>query len=121
MKNIFVKIIIGVLIALSIFSILYMSHQKSNKQNFINECIYCHSHNISHQKPKYKYLENYVIPMTTVSHDTSFRGSGAISKPIAHYDVEYHCDNCNKSFNSELEIDILVKENQNKFKIEYKE
>jgi len=103
---------------LSIFTILFIIYKKSDKKEFIHESIYYHSKNISHSKPKYKYLENYVM----IANGTSYQNSpSAISIPIAHYDVEYHCNSCSKIFNSKLKMNINLKDNQNKFKIEYKE
>ena len=99
-----IGIVLFVSFILFTFDLIY---QKSNKQDFIKECLYCHSKNISHNKPIYKYIENFVI--------------SSISKPIAHFDVKYHCNDCNKTFYKELEIDLLLQENHNKFKIEYKE
>jgi len=83
--------------------ILFAIYQKSNKQNFVKECPYCHSKKLIHNKPIYKYTENFVIP----SYAVDIRGSTAsstTSKPIAHFDVEYHCNNCNDIFHRKLEV-----------------
>jgi len=97
----------------------YIFYDKAQKQEFVRECPYCHSKNITHNKLIYKYTENFVIPLSNVG----VRGeisNGIISKPIAHFDVKYYCHDCNKTFNKELEIDLLLEKNQDKFKIEYK-
>ena len=89
-------------------------NKKSSKQDFAQECPFCHSKHISHEKPKYKFIENYVISSTT-------NAESGIVKPIAHFDVKYHCNDCNKTFNNELEVDLLLQKNKNKFQINYKE
>ena len=111
---------IGILLFIFLLSVFfYLLHQKSNKQEFIKECPYCHSKNITHDKPIYKYTENFVIPLSNVG-ARGVISNEVISKPIAHFDVKYHCHDCNKTFNKELEVDLFLQKNQDKFKIEYK-
>lgn len=125
MKKNIIKIILGLLIIIfiiSIVSVFYIIiYEKSNKQNLVQECPFCHSKNISHEEPKYKFTESYVIPMSTIMKSGEFGESGGIIKPIAHFDVKYYCNDCNKTFDNELEVDLLLEENKNKFQIIYKE
>ncbi len=121
MKKNIVKIMTGLLVTVSILSILYITYQKSKKQDFIKECPFCNSKKLSHAEPKYKFTENYVIPSISSGTSSRIGSSGGIIKPIAHFDVKYHCNDCNKTFSKELEVDLLLKENQNKFQINYKE
>lgn len=120
MKWNIIKGLIALFVVIFIVVVLYVTYKKSNKQDFLQECPFCHSKNISHEEPKYKFTESYVIPMSTMN-SGKFEESGGTIKPIAHFDVKYHCNDCNKTFDHELEVDLLLEENQKHFNIKYKE